>query len=78
MAQGEDFCLQSNPRPERITKNGEQETPYREHHQSLCHIALSAIRSAKNEFLVGTTIQWKFTRKQARHTFRYIIKRSKH
>ena len=24
------------------------------------------------------TIQWKFTRKQARHKFRYIIKRSKH
>ena len=25
MAQGEDFCLQSNPRTERITKNGEEE-----------------------------------------------------
>jgi hypothetical protein len=24
------------------------------------------------------TIQWKFTRKRARHKFRYIIKRSKH
>ena len=24
------------------------------------------------------TIQWKFTRKQARHNFCYIIKRSKH
>jgi hypothetical protein len=24
------------------------------------------------------TIQWKFTRKHARHKFRYIIKRSKH
>jgi len=24
------------------------------------------------------TIQWKFPRKQARHKFRYIIKRSKH
>jgi hypothetical protein len=24
------------------------------------------------------TLQWKFTRKQARHKLRYIIKRSKH
>jgi hypothetical protein len=31
MAQGEDFCLESNPRTERITKSHEQESEDREH-----------------------------------------------
>ncbi len=51
MAQGEDFCLQSSSRTERITKRGEEESRNREHHpQSLFHIALSAIRSARASF----------------------------
>jgi hypothetical protein len=32
MAQGEDFCLQSDSRTERITKSGEQANQDREHH----------------------------------------------
>jgi hypothetical protein len=54
MAQGEDFSLQSNPRPERITKSGGQENQDREHHQSLLPHRAKCHHFSENEFLVGT------------------------
>ena len=50
MAQGEDFCLQSNARTERIAKSGEQENQYREHHQSLLSHRAKCNQFSENDF----------------------------
>jgi hypothetical protein len=52
MAQGEDFCLQSSSRTERITKGGEQGNQHREHHQSLLPHRAKCNQVSENEFLV--------------------------
>jgi hypothetical protein len=54
MAQGEDFCLQSSSRKERITIGGEEEGQDREHHQSLLPHRAKCNQVSENEFLVGT------------------------
>jgi hypothetical protein len=55
MTQGKDFCLQCNSRPERIAEADEQGNQDREHRQEAYRCpALSAISTARIEFLVGT------------------------
>jgi hypothetical protein len=55
MTQGKDFCLQCNSRPERIAEADEQENQDRKHRQEAYRCsALSAISTARIEFLVGT------------------------
>ncbi len=50
MAQGKDFCLQTNSRTERITKSGEDANQDREHHQSLLPHCAKCNPFSENEF----------------------------
>ena len=49
MAQGEDFCLQSRSRTERITKNSQEESQDREHYQSLLPHRAKCNQFSENE-----------------------------